>query len=97
MPGQNATMARLCVLICLLAPYLPAQGQAALKMVDGHPLIRATLRSGSQSYEGHLLLDLSLPAALVLHPRAADALVSPVVELVSGGVRLRGLHHSHGD
>ena len=59
-------------------------------MVDGHPLLRATLRSGDDTYEAHLLLDLSLAGDLVLHPMAAGAL-APTVDLLSGGVHLLGL------
>ncbi len=59
-------------------------------MVDGHPLLRATLRSGNDTYEAHLLLYLSLAGDLVLHPMAAGAL-APTVDLLSGGVHLLGL------
>ncbi len=75
---------RLCLASWLLCASVVGQGQAALQMVDGHPLLRATLRSGDDTYEAHLLLDLSLAGDLVLHPGddfPAQALAAATPEL----------------
>lgn len=65
--------------------------QAAVRWVDGRPMLRVTLRAGDRVYYCHLLLDLAAETPLFLHANAASSLRSRSTDVELGGIVLHDL------
>ena len=63
------------LLLLLLSMLSNAQAeQIALKLVDGRPCARATIKYGNTSIEANVVLDLGVQAPIVLHSKTAKLL-----------------------
>lgn len=62
-------------LLLLLSFMLPANAeQIALKLIDGRPCARATVKYGNKSIEANVVLDLGVQAPIVLHSKTGKLL-----------------------
>ncbi|MBK8099876.1 MAG: hypothetical protein IPK26_22470 [Planctomycetes bacterium] len=91
---MRAWLPSLLLFVPALAPVLSAQAvvgpdEAAVRWVDGRPMLRVTLRADDKVYFCHLLLDLATTAPLYLHRNAAGSLRAEACEVEIGGITLR--------
>lgn len=92
--SMRAWLPSLLLFVPAIAPVLSAQtvvgpDEAAVRWVDGRPMLRVTLRADDKVYFCHLLLDLATNEPLYLHRNAAGSLRAQSCDVEIGGITLR--------